>query len=316
MDGERRPISVLFVDYVGFTEFTSRAGAEQAHRLMQRIATLLNTTVQEQGCILKTFTGDGIVAFFGLPRALEDASLRACRAAVLIQARLAVAADEILTLYGVRPQLRMSIELGAVIFGGMTEDGLDAFAAHGDIVNLGSRLMAAAEPGSILIGEQTHRYVESMVESEYAGAFNFKGFAEPQKAYRLLALREEATRFSAAQQRGLSDFVGRASELDALEMALDELRALRVIDLVGEPGIGKSRLLYEFRRRLGDEAAFVLSGGCTSNGGQTPFLPFIEVVRRSFQLSAGEEREAVVAKIEDGLAAGSASKRLKIITYC
>lgn len=302
MDGERRPISVLFVDFVGFTEFTSRAGAEQAHRLMQHVAIMLNTTVQEQGCVLKNFTGDGIVAFFGLPTALEDAPFRACRAALSIQERLAIGADEIATRYGVRPQLRMSIESGLVIFGEMIEGRLETFAAHGEIVNLGSRLLAAAEPGSILIGEQTHRYVEGMVESIYVGPFSFKGFTEPQPAYRLLALREEATRFSAAQRRGLSDFVGRGAELDTLEAAFRELSALRIIDLAGEPGIGKSRLLHEFTRRITHEAVFVLSGGCTSNGEQTPFLPFIEVVRHSFRLSAGEERETVVAKIEEGLA--------------
>ena len=188
-----------------------------------------------------------------------------------------------------------------VVFGEMTEGQLDTAAAHGEIVNLGSRLLAAAEPGAILIGEQTHSYVEGMVETEYAGAFNFKGLNEPQPAHRLLALRGEATRFSAAQRRGLSDFVGRAQELDALEAMLRELSTLHVVDIAGEPGIGKSRLLHEFRRRLTDETAFVLSGGCTSNGEQTPFLPFIEVVRRSFRLSAGEERESVVAKIEEGL---------------
>jgi class 3 adenylate cyclase/tetratricopeptide (TPR) repeat protein len=301
MEGERRPISVLFADFVGFTEFTSRAGAEQAHLLMRQITTLLNASVQEQGCIVKTFTGDGIVAFFGLPKAFEDAPLRACRAAILIQERLAAAADEIASRYGVRPQLRIGIESGMVVFGEMTEGQLDTAAAHGEIVNLGSRLLTAAEPGAILIGEQTHRYVEGIVETEYAGAFNFKGLNEPQPAHRLLALREEATRFSAAQRRGLSAFVGRADELEALGAMLSDLGALHVVDVAGEPGIGKSRLLHEFRRRLADETAFVLSGGCTSNGEQTPFLPFIEVVRRSFRLSAGEERESVVAKIEEGL---------------
>jgi class 3 adenylate cyclase/tetratricopeptide (TPR) repeat protein len=294
-------VAVLFTDFVGFTEFTARAGAEQAHSLMQRIATLINTTVQEQGCYFKTFTGDGVVAFFGLPIGLEDAPLRACRAALFIQERLAAAAPEIFARHGIQPRLRMSIESGLVVFGELTEGMKETAAAHGEIVNLGSRMLAAAEPGSILIGEQTHRHVEGMVECEYAGAFNFKGLAEPQPAHRLLALREEATRFSAARRRGLSDFVGRVGELDALETTLRKLRAPCVIDITGEPGIGKSRLLYEFRQRFTDQIALVLSGSCTSNGEQTPFLPFIEVVRRSFGLSAGEEREAVIAKIEEGL---------------
>jgi class 3 adenylate cyclase/tetratricopeptide (TPR) repeat protein len=297
-DGERRQVTVLYADVVGFTAFTAHAGAEHAYALMQRISKLLSATVQEQGCIVKTFTGDGILALFGAPASLEDAPLRACRAALLIEQRLTAEADDIATRHGMRPQLRMSINSGPVVFGEVAEG---AVTAHGDIVNLGSRLLAVAEPGTILIGEETRQFVDGMVESHYAGTFQFKGKAEPQRAYRLVALRDDATRFAVARRRGLTEFVGRGDELETLEASLQDLRTLRVVDIVGEPGIGKSRLLHEFRRRIPRDHTFVLSGGCSPDGKQTPLLPFKEVVRGSFGLAAAEAHAVVASKIERGL---------------
>ena len=122
-----------------------------------------------------------------------------------------------------------------------------------------------------------------MVDASFAGEHTIKGKSEPQKVYRLNAVRQGATRFEAAISRGLSAFVGREHELEVLERGLDEARSeLCVIDLVAEPGMGKSRLLHEFRQRIGKDRAFVLSGSCSPDGQQTPFLPFIEVVRGSF----------------------------------
>ena len=143
-----------------------------------------------------------------------------------------------------------------------------------------------------------------MVEATFAGEHPFKGKTEPQKVYRLDAIRQGATRFEAAVGRGLSAYVGRERELDVLERGLAEARSgLRVIDVVAEPGMGKSRLLHEFRQRIGKEQAFVLSGSCSPDGQQTPFLPFIEVVRGSFQVSAGEAENEIARKLEMGLTA-------------
>jgi hypothetical protein len=191
----------------------------------------------------------------------------------------------------------MCINSGRVVFGQVTEGEVASVTAHGDIVNLCSRLLSAVEPGTILIGEETQRFVEGMVESRDAGTFQFKGKAEPQRAYRLLALREDATRFAAAQRRGLTEFVGRDGELDALDASLRKLHSVRVVDIAGEPGIGKSRLLHEFRQRLRGEHALVLSGGCAPDGEQTPFLS----LRRPFRLAGGEPHATICAKIEEGL---------------
>jgi len=174
----------------------------------------------------------------------------------------------------------------------------------GDTVNFASRLQALAKPDSIFLSEATHRLVQGMVDTSFAGEHTIKGKSEPQKVYRLDAVRVGATRFEAAMSRGLGVFVGREHELEVLGRSLDEARSqLRVIDIAAEPGMGKSRLLHEFRQRIGKDRAFVLSGSCSPDGQQTPFLPFIEVIRGSFRVRAGEAEKNVTQKLETGLMA-------------
>jgi hypothetical protein len=134
-------------------------------------------------------------------------------------------------------------------------------------------------------------------EASFGGEHSIKGKSEPQKVFRLDGIREGVSRFDAAVIRGLSSFVGREHELESLERGLTEARSeLRVIDISAEPGMGKSRLLHEFRQRIGKERAFVLSGSCSRDGEQTPFLPFIEMVRGLFRVSTGEPEGGVAQK--------------------
>ena len=245
--GERRQVTALFADMVGFTAISERLGEEGTFALIQPIYELMARAVQEQGGSVKDFTGDGIMALFGVPDALEDAPLRACRAGLAIHERLAAAAPAIEAKHGVRPEMRIGINSGiAVVTQIRGESG--PTTALGDTVNLASRLQTLAEPGTVYLSEATQRLVQGLVETTFAGEHAIKGKAERQKVYRLEAIRRGATRFEAAVGRGLSAYVGRERELDVLERALAEAgRELRVIDIVADPGMGKSRLLYEFR---------------------------------------------------------------------
>ena len=183
------------------------------------------------------------------------------------------------------------------------QEGADAgVTVLGDTVNFAAHLEALAEPDAALMSEATHRLVQGMVEASFAGEYQIKGKAELQKAYRLDAIRQGTTRFEAAVGRGLGAFVRRERELEVLERGLVEARSqLHVIDVVAEPGMGKSRLLHEFRQRIGKDRAFILSGSCSPDGQQTPFLPFIEVVRGSFRISAGEAEKDIAQKLDMGL---------------
>jgi len=286
----------------GFTAISERLGEEGTFALIQPIYELMDSAVKEQGGSVKDFIGDGIMALFGAPDALEDAPLRACRAGLLIHERLAAAASAIEAKHGVRPQMRVGVNSGlAVVTQIRGESG--PVTALGDTVNLASRLQALAEPGTVYLSEATQRLAQGLVETTFVGVHAIKGKAEPQKVYRLDAIRQGAARFEAALGRGLSAYVGRARETDVLARALDQARGeLRVIDVVAEPGMGKSRLLYEFRQRIGKGQAFILTGSCSPDGQQTPFLPFIEVVRGAFQVRLGEAENEVARKLEMGLA--------------
>ena len=299
--GERRQVTALFADMVGFTAVSERLGEEGTFELIQPIYGLIDTAVREQGGSVKDFTGDGAMALFGASDALEDAALRACRAGLTIHERLAAAAPAIEAKHGVRPQMRIGVNSGLVVVTQIRgENGL--VTALGDTVNLASRLQTLAEPGTVYLSEATHRLVHGLVETTFAGAQPIKGKAEPQRVYRLDALRRGAMRFEVAVGRGLSPYVGRDRELGVLQRALgDASEELRVIDIVAEPGMGKSRLLHEFRQRFGKEQAFILTGSCSPDGQQTPFLPFIEVVRGAFQVRSGEGENEVVRKLEMGL---------------
>ena len=258
MEAERRQVTVLFTDMVGFTSFSERSGEEAAYTLMRRLSKLMDEAVREQGGFVRGFTGDGIMAVFGAPVAFEDAPLRACRAALLILEKLKAAKVDLEAKHSVQPQLRIGLNTGAAVVGKVQERA--DVTVLGDTVNFASRLQALAQPDSIFLSEATHRLVQGMVDTSFMGEQTIKGKAEPQKVFRLDALRVGAARFEAAVSRGLSTFVGREREMEVLERGLYKARSeLRVIDIAAEPGMGKSRLLYELRHRIGKETAFVLS---------------------------------------------------------
>ena len=302
MEAERRLVTVLFADMVDFTSFSERAGEEAAFTLMRSLSRLMEEAVREPGGVVHGFTGDGIMAVFGAPFAFEDAPLRACRAALSILQRLKVVGDDLEVKHGLRPRLRIGLNTGAAVVGRVQGGADAAVTVLGDTVNVAARLQALAEPDSVFMSEATNRLVQGMVEARFTGEYQVKGKSAPQRVYRLDAIRLGATRFEAAVSRGLSAFVGRERELEVLEHGLEEARSqLCVVDLVADPGMGKSRLLHEFRQRIGKERAFVLSGSCSPDGQQTSFLPLIEVVRGSFRVNAGEAENEVAHKLELGL---------------
>ncbi|MGH6704484.1 MAG: adenylate/guanylate cyclase domain-containing protein [Bradyrhizobium sp.] len=298
---EHRQITVLMTDLVDFTAFVERAGEEAAFALVSHVSGLTTAAIHHHRGTVKNFTGDGILALFGTPTALEDGPLRACRAALEIQQRLAAAGDSIEAELGVRPRLRIGLTTGPVVLGAVDSGESTGVTAHGDIVNLASRLQNEAAPGTVVMSEALLRQVEGMVETQSAGLFRLKGKSDLQPVYRLISVRDNATRFDAAVARGLTSYIGRSSELAVLENQFQRHDSVRVVDVVGDPGIGKSRLLYEFALRHNADQILVLRGNCSADGQETPFLPFIEVVRRGFSVSSRESIDAISQKLDEGL---------------
>ena len=238
VDAERHQVTVLFTDMVGFTAFSETAGEEAAFRLMRDVARLTGDVVREQGGAIQNFTGDGLMAVFGAPVAFEDAPVRACRAALGIIGRLERAADEFEREYGTRPQWRIGINSGSAVVGEVQDGGVTVM---GDVVNIAARLQSIAEPGTAYLTETTRRLAEGRIESGPKGNHQIKGRAGTMQVFKLERLLPDASRFASAVQRGLSPFVGREKELEILERNLEEARhGLRVVDIVAEPGMGKS----------------------------------------------------------------------------
>jgi class 3 adenylate cyclase len=284
----------------GFTAASEQLGEEGAYDLMQAVFAVMAAAVREQGGVVGNFMGDGIMAIFGAPAPLEDAPLRACKASLVIHERLAVAAADIERRHGVRPVLRIGVNTGPVVLG-QIESGWESVS--GDTVNFASRLQTLAEPGTVLASEATHRMVQGLVQTSFAGVHQVKGKSEPQKVYRIHAIKAGAVRFDAALSRGLTPYVGRERELSGLLACLEDAAAgLLVVDIVADPGMGKSRVLHEFRLRVGEERAAFLTGSCSPDGTTTAFLAFIAVVRSSFSLSAGESETEIARKLDAGLA--------------
>ena len=222
MEAERRQVTVLFTDVVGFTTFSAKSGEEAAFALMRSLSKLMDDAVREQGGVVRGFTGDGIMAVFGAPVAFEDAPLRACRAALSILRQLQTAAPDLEAKHGVRPQVRIGLNTGSAVVGSV-QSGADAgVTVLGDTVNVAARFQTLAEQGSACMTESTYRLVQGMVEAGFAGEHQIKGKSEPQKVYRLEAIGHRTSRFDTALSRGLTPYVGRDRELETLEQRLDE----------------------------------------------------------------------------------------------
>ena len=205
--------------------------------------------------------------------------------------------------HAVRPKFRIGIHTGPLVVGWVGDDAQAEITALGDTVNVASRLEAEAEPGSIVISEATHRLVDGHVASVFGGERKIKGKTKPQPIHILEGLKEAVTRFDVSISRGLTPLVGRRRELELLDRCWEDARAgrLRMVDVIGEAGIGKSRLIHDFWQRIECDKVFFLQGRCTSLGTTTPFLPLIDVVRTSFQMSDSSDRTDVELRLKRGL---------------
>ena len=301
MEPERRQITVLFTDMVGFTPFSQNAGEEAAFRLMREIAEMTDEAVSEFGGVIQGFTGDGVMAVFGAPVAQEDAPVFACRAALGFLARIRAAGPDLERRYGLTPQFRVGLATGPAIYGSLVGKIGQGVTVMGDVVNLAARLQSLAPPGAAVMNEDMQRLVEGRAECAFVRQVEVKGRSGVQRLYRLNSAPEPSTRFGASLRRGLTAFVGRDSELEQLERLFAALgSAVQTIDIVGEPGIGKSRLAHEFRCQTIGDRLRILSGYCARDDRATPFSCFVGVLRDGFRIAAGED-PAMARKLGEGL---------------
>ena len=309
MEGERRHLTVMFTDMVDFTMMGESLSEESVFELTRRVVGEQGKAIQSHGGVVQDFAGDGIMAVFGAPVAMEDAALRACRTALDIQERVGRLHGELEASYGVRPQLRIGIHTGPAVVGQIGEGKPMSYSALGDTVNVASRLQASAAPGSVCITKATLDLVEGFVDTTFLGERRFKGKAQAIEVYRLDALRSGVTRFGAKRRHGLTRLRGRDVELALLREHWNVVKAgrFRPVNVIGDAGLGKSRLIFEFTKSLHDEPVLLLEAICRPEGTGIPFLPLVEVMRSWFGIpEEGASRDLIETKLKEGL------ERLKI----
>jgi class 3 adenylate cyclase/tetratricopeptide (TPR) repeat protein len=302
LEGERKQVTVCFCDLVNSTALAARLGPEAMHTLLNQFFTLALDEVHRYEGTINQFLGDGFMALFGAPIAHEDHARRAVLAAVGIRRRLRE--DTLLcgSQSGVALEVRMGLHTGVVIVGAIGDNLRMDYTAVGDTTNVAARLQQAATPGQIVLSEATHRLVAGYCSTQPLGALFVKGKDTPLRAWEVEAVQASRTRLEVATERGLTPFVGRARELQLLVDGFVQAQDGhgQVVFLVGEAGLGKSRLLWEFRQRLGTAATW-LEGHALAFGRASAFHPLIDLLKRNFRIEDGEPEGAIIAKIEQGV---------------
>ena len=303
LEGERKQVTVLFCDVVDSSGLAERLGPEGMHEVMDRALRLMAEAVHRYEGTVNQFLGDGVMALFGAPVALEDHAFRAVEAALAIHETLGGYSQQLKAERGVELRLRQGLNTGLVVVGRIGDDLRMDYTAVGDTTHLAARVQALAEPGTVLITEATHRVVEGYVRSEPLGPTTVKGRSEPVSIFKVTGRRRGRTRLEVSAERGLTQLVGRERELALLHDCLARAKAGRgqVVGIVGEPGVGKSRLLYEFRKSLEGERVTWLDGHCVAYGQTTPYLPVLDILRANFQIEEGDNPLQIREKLRQGL---------------
>ena len=303
-EGERRQVTVMFCDLEGSTALTEKLGDEKAFALIDEIFGILTQQVHKFEGTVQEFRGDGIMALFGAPIALENAAQRAVSAALAIHQEVTKFSQRIQEkTRGPAIRMRIGIHAGPVVLGTIGSDLRLEFQVIGDTVNLAARMESLAEPGTTLVTEETFKLTEGFFRFEGLGEKPVKGKGIPVKAYRVIAPSSQRTRFDVSAEQGLTPFVGRQRELELLLDGFERVKSGKgqAFSIISEAGLGKSRVLYEFRKAVANEEITFLEGKCLSFGRGTPYHPFIDILKANFEINEGEKDPEIRRKVQRGL---------------
>ncbi len=299
LEGERKQVTVLFADLKDSTELIRGLDPEGAQQLLDpAIHHMMDAVHRFEGTVNQVL-GDGIMALFGAPIAHEDHALRACYAALAMQATMRAYTDDVRRTRGLELRMRVGLNSGEVVVRAIGNDLHMDYSAVGETTHLAARMEQLATPGSIRLSAATLRLVEGLVQVTALGPVPVKGLAEPIEVFELLGASQLRRRLQAAAARGLTPFVGRQMELDALGQALARAGAGhgQVVALVGEAGVGKSRLAYEFVHSHRTQGWLVLESASVSYGKATPYFPVIDLLRRYCHMDDGDDVRTIRAKV-------------------
>jgi class 3 adenylate cyclase/tetratricopeptide (TPR) repeat protein len=299
LEGERKQVTVLFADVKGSMELAEQLGPEEWHGIMERFFQLLAEGVHRFEGTVNQFTGDGIMALFGAPIAHEDHAQRACWAALHVAEALRGYAQQLRRARGLDFAVRIGVNSGEVVVGKIGDDLRMDYTAQSHTVGLAQRMEQLAEAGRIYLTEHTAALVGGFFQLEDLGPFTVKGVREPLRIHALGGVGPLRTRLDVSRVRGFSRFVGRDDEMAALELALAGALAgsAQVVGVVAEPGVGKSRLVYEFAQRCRARGVAVHEAHGVAHGKLIPFLPVLELLRGYFGVTEQDSDDAARRKI-------------------
>jgi class 3 adenylate cyclase/tetratricopeptide (TPR) repeat protein len=299
LEGERKQVTVLFADLKDSTELIRGLDPEAAQQLLDpAIHHMMDAVHRFEGTVNQVL-GDGIMALFGAPIAHEDHALRACYAALAMQAAMRAYTDDVRRTRGLELRMRVGLNSGEVVVRAIGNDLHMDYSAVGETTHLAARMEQLATPGSVRLSAATLRLVDGLVRVTALGPVPVKGLAEPVEVFELVSASQLRRRLQAAAARGLTPFVGRQHELEALHQALAQAQAGhgQVVALVGEAGVGKSRLVYEVIHSHRTQGWRVLESASVSYGKATPYFPVIDLLKRYCHIDDGHEARTIRARV-------------------
>ncbi len=304
IEGERRHVTIMFVDMKGFTPLTEKLGPEETFTLMDQVLEIIIRRIHDYEGTVNEIRGDGVLALFGAPIALEDAPQRAIRSALAIHRDMTAFSEKIKDEREIPPiLLRIGINSGSVVVGSVGDDFRVQFTAVGDTINMAARMEQIAAPGTTYVTEDTFKLSKGFFRFDALGPRKVKGKASPIRVYQVVAPTTRKTKFEVSVELGLTPFIDRERELGLLLDGFEQCKAGhgQVFSIIGEAGMGKSRLLYEFRNAVTKEDATFLEGKCLSYSRNVAYHAVIDLVKSSFGIRDGEEDSVTNEKLIAGL---------------
>jgi class 3 adenylate cyclase/tetratricopeptide (TPR) repeat protein len=305
LEGERKQVTVLFADLKGSMELLADRDPEEARKILDPVLERMMEAVHRYEGTVNQVMGDGIMALFGAPLAHEDHAVRACYAALRMQDAVRRYSDDLRRAQGVEVQIRVGLNSGEVVVRSVGSDLRMDYTAVGQTTHLAARMEQMAAPGTTLITAETLRLVEGYVEASPREQVPVKGLVEPVRAHELTGARACRTRLQVAAAFGLTRLVGRDAEMGQLRRALERAASGhgQVVAVVGEPGVGKSRLFYEFIHSRDTQSSLWLEGSSVSYGRGTPYLPLTDLLKGYFQIQEGDDPRKIHEKVSGRLVA-------------
>jgi class 3 adenylate cyclase/tetratricopeptide (TPR) repeat protein len=305
LEGERKQVTVLFADMKGSMELLADRDPEEARKLLDPVIEHMMEAVHRYEGTVSNLMGDGIMALFGAPVAHEDHAVRACYAALRMQESVNRYADGVRRTEGVPIQIRVGLNSGEVVVGSIGNDLKMDYTAIGQTVHLASRMEQMATPGSIMMTADTLQLAEGYVQVKPLGPVNVKGVSDQVEVHEVTGAGLARSRMEAAAARGLTRFVGRDAEIHGLQQTLEKAGVGhgQVVAIVGEAGVGKSRLFFEFTRSHRTQGWLILESGSASYGKATPYLPVIDLIKAYCQIEARDDGRKIREKLTGKLLA-------------